>query len=487
MAIVAAGINHRTAPIDVRERCAIASRDVMAVTAELRRASGARECVALSTCNRTEFYVVEGDRDAVSAVWASLSARLGADAAPLGYTCRDRDAVRHLMRVASGLDSMVLGEAEITGQVRDAWEQGRAHSGPVLNRMFQRALAVAGRVRAETAIGRGAASVSSAAVTLARKIFGTLQGRRAMVLGAGEMAELALQCLLDEGVRAALVANRTFAHAETLAQRHGATAVTYDECWEALGTVDLLICSTAAPHHVVSHDQLRSALAGRGDRALCILDIALPRDVDPTVGRLDNVYLYDLDDLHAVVAASVESRRTELPTAEQLIDGEVDRYWQWLAGLAAVPVVASVRATMERMRGDEVAQALRRMGDLTPRQREGIEYLSRALLNKFLHEPSVRLRAAAAMDGGLGVVEAARYLFGLDDPGGASARTSMGEETDVAEVPVALAGSADLADRPHRHRETGDSSPVGENQPRSGESDQAGQEMAGLPRGGARS
>jgi glutamyl-tRNA reductase len=273
---------------------------------------------------------------------------------------------------------------------------------------------VAGRVRTETAIGRGAASVSSAAVQLAKQIFGSLHGRRAMVLGAGEMAELALQCLLAEGVRAAMVANRTFERADELARRHGATAMRYEDCWPALATVDLVICSTAAPHPVVSYESVAAAVAGRGDHPLCILDIALPRDVEPEVGTLDNVFLYDLDDLRAVVAANLEQRQSQLPSADDLIDGEVERYWDWLAGLAAVPVVADFRAAMDRVRADELAHAARRLGDLTPAQREVIDHFSRSLMNKFLHAPSVRLRAAAANGRGLAVVDTARYLFGLD-------------------------------------------------------------------------
>ena len=414
MALIVAGLSHHTAPIDVRERCAISPQDVGEVLDAFRATSSAREAVLLSTCNRTEFYIVESDAEAADAVWGMLSARLGEDATSLGYVRRDREAVRHLMRVTAGLDAMVLGEAQIQGQVRDAWELSRARSGPVLNRLFQTSLSVAGRIRTETAIGRGSASVSSAAVQLAKKIFGTLTGRRAMILGAGEMAELALECLIDEGVRAALVANRTFERAEVLAQRHGAEAIHYDDCWNRLATVDLLLCSTAAPHPVVGPEQLAPGLAARGGRPLCILDIALPRDVQPAVGELENVFLYDLDDLRAVVATNIEQRRAQLPSAEQLISGEVEKFWQWLAGLAAVPVVTDVRARAEAMRVEELSHAWRRLGDLTPEQREAIEHLSRSLMNKFLHEPSVRLRAAAANGRGLGIVDAARYLFAVE-------------------------------------------------------------------------
>jgi glutamyl-tRNA reductase len=414
MALIVVGINHRGASLEIRERIAYQSSEVGRALTELREASSARETVLLSTCNRTELYFVEGDADVVPAAWEALSARLGGDASGHGYVRRDRDAVAHLFRVTSGLDSMVLGEAQIHGQVRDAWESCRAYSGPVLNRLFQTSLSVAGRVRNETSVARGAASVSSAAVQLAKQIFGALGGKRAMVLGAGEMAELALECLADQGVRTSIVANRTYERATELAARYGAVAMHYDECWTALSDVDVLVCSTAAPRAVVLVDHIRPALASRGDRPLCILDIALPRDVDPSVGELANVFLYNLDDLQSVVTANLERRRAELPTAEELIGSEVGKYWDWVAGLAAVPVLTAMRDRMEEVRSKELADAMRRLQHLPPAERAVVEELSRTLMNKFLHEPTVRLRAAASNGRGLGIVDAVRYLFGLE-------------------------------------------------------------------------
>ena len=439
MALIVAGISYRTAPIEVRERLAHQPHELAHELDRLREATGARELVLLSTCNRIECYVLEGDRvsdgDAAPGVWAVLGARLGGDVTRYGYVRRDREAAAHLYRVASGLDSMIVGEAQIQGQVRDAWEHSRPQSGPVLNRLFQTALKVAGRVRTETAVGRGAASVSSAAVQLAKQIFGSLKERRAMVLGAGEMAELALECLIREGVRAAIVANRTHERAVELAARHGATAIRYDECWSQLAGVDLLISSTSAPHPVVLPQHVRAALAQRGDRPFCILDIALPRDVDPAVGAIDNVFLYDLDDLRAVVAANIERRQQELPPAEGLIGDEVERFWAWLAGLAAVPVVTQFREEMDRVRERELEQWMRRLGALDGAQRDAVEQFSRALMNKFLHEPSVRLRAAAGNGRGLGIVDAARYLFALDGQTAPPASvTTPGEATtDIPE------------------------------------------------------
>ncbi|MDP9205386.1 MAG: glutamyl-tRNA reductase [Gemmatimonadota bacterium] len=417
MALIVAGVSHSTAPIDVREKIAFGSHEALRELARLRESGISREGVALSTCNRTEIYAVEQNGDALPHISAMLSRRLGDDATPFTYVRRDRNVASHLFGVAAGLDSMIVGEAQIHGQVRDAWERCRTESGAILNRMFQTALLAAARAREETGIGKGAASVSSSAVQLAKKIFGGLRGRRAMILGAGDVAEIALECLLNEGVRVAIVANRTHERAQSLADRHGATAMHYEQCWESLKDVDVLLCSTASPVPVVTVPRIRDSVAARGDRPLCVLDIALPRDVEAAVGELDNVFLYDLDDLRAAAAANLERREENIPAARLIIAEEAQKYWDWVAGLAAVPVVRSFREEMERVRSMELAAALRRLGPLSAEQSEMIEHFSRTLMNKFMHEPSVRLRAAAANGRGLGVVDAARYLFALEEKG----------------------------------------------------------------------
>ena len=428
--MIVAGISHVTAPIEVREKLTFRPQDAVRELAHLRDERLIREGVILSTCNRTEIYAVEESGDALSDFSSLLSNRLGRDVAEFMYVHRDREATSHLFGVAAGLDSMILGEAQIQGQVKDAWEQCRGESGPILNRMFQSALQAASRAREETGIGRGAASVSSAAVQLAKKIFGGLGGSRAMILGAGDVAEIALECLMNEGVRVAIVANRTHERAQTLAARHGATAMHYDECWESLRDVDVLICSTASPVPVVTVARVRDSIEARGDRPLCILDIALPRDVEAAVGEIDNVFLYDLDDLRAAAEANLEQRAEDVPAARQILADEVQKYWDWVAGLAAVPVVREFRDEMERLRTAELAAALRRLGPLSPEQAEAIEQFSRSLMNKFLHEPSVRLKAAAANGRGLGVVDAARYLFALEDK--PHSDTEKGDSTDIA-------------------------------------------------------
>jgi glutamyl-tRNA reductase len=426
MALIVAGISHRTAPLEVRERLVIGATSVGDALRPLASSGMLSECAVISTCNRTEFYAVERDASASHALWGAMSERIGEDAAKFGYLRSGKEAASHLFRVASGMDSMILGEAQIHGQVRDAWQHSREFSGVVLNRLFQAALQVASRVRNETGIARGAASVSSAAVQLARQIFGSLRGRHAMVLGAGEMAELALECLVSEGVRTAIVANRSFERAAQLGTALGARAMHFDECWSELSGIDLLICSTAAPHPVVAVPRVEAAVRHRTE-PLCILDIALPRDVDPAVGKLDNVFLYDIDDLSAVAAANLERREGEIPSAEALIDEETQRFWGWLSGLSAVPVLTKFRDEMESIRAREFESAMRRMRDLSPEQRAAVEGFSRSLMNKFLHNPSVRLREAAGNGRGLGVIDAAQYLFALEDSAGGRSGSDSNE------------------------------------------------------------
>jgi glutamyl-tRNA reductase len=415
MAVMVAGVSHATAPIEVRERLAFRPQESVRELARLRKRGVIREGVILSTCNRTEVYAVEHDGDPLARLTDLLSERLGEDASRFMYVHRERDAASHLFSVGAGLDSMILGESQIHGQVKDAWERCRLESGPILNRMFQTALLAAARAREETGIGRGAASVSSAAVQLAKKIFGGLSGRRAMILGAGDVAEIALECLLNEGVKVAIVANRTHERAESLAERHGATAMHYEQCWDALREVDVLLCSTSSPVPVVTVPRVQDSIRARGDRPLCILDIALPRDVDVEVGQLDNVFLYDLDDLRAAAAANVERREEDVPAARRIVAEEAQKYWEWVAGLTAVPVVREFRDEMDKVRNAELALALKRFGPVTDEQRETLEHFSRSLMNKFLHEPSVRLKAAAANGRGLGIVDAAKYLFALGE------------------------------------------------------------------------
>jgi glutamyl-tRNA reductase len=414
MGIKVLGVNHRTAPLEVRERFAHGAHEVPGALARVLRA-GAAGGVLLSTCNRTEFYLVADDEQPAEAAWTLLAERLGEGQAArgYGYLARDRDAVRHLYRVSAGLDSMILGESQIQGQVRDAWEASRAQAGPVLHRLFQTALHVGARVRTETALGAGTASAASAAVAVAGKIFGDLAGRTALILGAGDVAEVAATCLVDQGVRVSLVANRTHERARAIAERLGAQALTLDEAWPHFATADLALCSTAAPHAVVTWERVAGIIAGRRGRPLCILDLAVPRDVEPAIAQLENVFLYDVDDLQTVAAQATARRREEIPAAERIVEEEADLFWAWYGGLGVVPVIKAFRGRLEEMRAAELERALRHLGHLTPDDRARVEQFSHALLNKFLHQPTITLKEAAEQGRGYGLLEALRRLFGL--------------------------------------------------------------------------
>jgi len=419
MSLAVVGVNHRTAPLEVRERFAHAAREVPA-SLERVLAAGAGGGVLLSTCNRTEFYLAEPGEGAPDAVWAILSERLGGgrSASAYGYFRRDRDAVRHLYRVSAGLESMILGESQIQGQVREAWEMSKSQAGPVLHRLFQSALLVGARVRSETGLAMGAASAASAAVAVAGKIFHQLAGRSALVLGAGDMAELAATCLASEGVRVTMVANRTYERAQAVAEELGARALTLDQAWEHFATADIVLSSTAAPHAVVTWERVAAAIERRGRRPLCILDVAVPRDVEPAVGRLENVFLYDIDDLQTVAAQATAERRKEIPAAEHIVTEEVDRFWTWYGGLAVVPVLKEFRGRLDQVRAQELERALKRLAHLAPEDRAQIEQFSHALLNKFLHQPTIALKQAAHVGRGYGLLEALKRLFGLEQRDG---------------------------------------------------------------------
>jgi glutamyl-tRNA reductase len=431
MPLAVVGASHRTAPIELRERLVLGRGELAPALRMLAGSEG--EAVVLSTCNRTELYLAdpEGALDpAVGRAMALLAERLGLPleaAAQHVYVHRDREAADHLFRVAAGLDSMILGEPQIQGQVREAYAAAREASGPerpvvgpALNRLFQTALGVGGRVRSETGLGIGAASVSSAAVELAKKIFGSLRGRRALVLGAGEMSEVTLECLRDEGVRSTIVANRTWDRACELAERWGGEAIRWDGFAAAIPDVDIVVCSTAAPHPVLTRERLRAALPNGVARPLCILDIAVPRDVETSVGNEPGVFLYDIDDLQQIVDDNLGRRRGELPAAEGIVAEGVGEFWAWYASLAVVPTIRALRDHGEQVRRDETERVLRQLGHLSEDDRQAVDALTRSILNKLLHTPTVRLRQAAGNGRGTGVLDTVRYLFHLDRESAAS-------------------------------------------------------------------
>jgi glutamyl-tRNA reductase len=424
MSLAVVGISHRTAPLEIRERFVI---DIQASASALRRlaAIGCTEAVLLSTCNRTELYMrapgAQPDASTIGARFLTDHAGMPeTDADRYLYTLHDDGAVEHLFRVVSSLDSMILGEAQIQGQVKAAYERavesnnGDFIVGPVLSRLFEMALRVGGRVRSETKLGAGAASVPSASIELARKIFGDLRGRRALVLGAGEMSELTMECLRSDGVVDIMVANRTAARADEVARRLNATSVAFDSMPELLTKVDIVASATSAPHAVITQEMVAGALQGSRRSPLLILDIALPRDVEKEVGELPNVFLYDIDDLSQVVEGTLERRRSEIAVAENIVQDGIRDFWSWYRGRNVVPLIRELRGRAEELRETETTRALRSMQHLSAGDQAAIENLTRQLLNKVLHAPTARLREAAAAGREGDIAEIARYLFALE-------------------------------------------------------------------------
>lgn len=425
MSLAVIGLSHHTAPVEVRERFAFSRSGVADALKRLLAGEAIAEAALVSTCNRTEMHLHLKDWEEGLAratdVLARQAGELPEPAESYLYVHRDQEAVRHLFRVISGLESMVVGEVEIQGQVKEAYEVARtlagerAAVGRVFNRLFQTAFSVGGQVRSETRLSEGAASVPSAAVELARKIFGSLRGRRGMVMGAGEMGALTLQCLVGEGMENVLVASRHLDRADRLAREMGGGAVDYERFWDRLADVEILISATAAPHPVVTLDRFKRAAPREPKAPLFIVDIAMPRDVEPTVGEQPNVFLYTMDDLQQIVAANFERRRGEMPRAEAIVERGADQFWRWFTGLEAVPVIRRMREHGEQLRRQELERSLSHLGHLPQQDLEEVERLTRNLMRKLLHNPTARLRAAAEDGANRGVLEAARYLFDVEE------------------------------------------------------------------------
>lgn len=422
MTLGALGISHRTAPVQLRERFHLEGDRLEAVVSELAASPELRECVVLSTCNRTEYYYAAAraepaDRRVLETMAATAGLSLQ-EVAPHLSRRYDRDAVAHLYRVASGMDSLVIGEHQIQGQVGEAYRRGRNVSGtvgPVLHRLFQSALSTGGRVRSSTRLGEGLASVPSAAVELARKVFGHLEGRRAMVVGTGEMGALTLRSLMDAGVSGALVASRSLARARELTERLGGEPIVHEDFWVRLPEADVLVASTSATRPFLTADRIRAARTGA--RPLVVLDIAVPRNVEERAGDLPDVFLYNIDDLQRVVDEAREARQGEVTAAEEIVWEETERYWRWYRARLAAPLIRRMRARAEEIRRRELDAALGQVDGLTAEDRERIHMASRLALNKILHEPTHALRDLARRGEGDRLLEVARRLLGLDGDG----------------------------------------------------------------------
>jgi glutamyl-tRNA reductase len=418
-------MNHKTAPVEVRELLAAACRKEINPLHMLPHLERVEEMVFLSTCNRVEFLFTcnslsEGMREikALLRTHVGLPASLALDS--FLYVHQDLDAVKHLFMVASSLDSMVVGEPQILGQLKDAYRDAVEYRTVrvVLNRLLHKSFSVAKRVRTETCIGSCAVSVSYAAVELARKIFGDLRDKSVLLIGAGEMAELAAENFLRQGVRRMLVANRTLERAMELASRFKAETVPFDRFLEELKATDIVVTSTGAPEPVIGYQDVKSRMRERRNRPLFFIDIAVPRDVNPKVNEIDNVYVYDIDDLQGVIDLNREERLNQAQIAEHIIDEETIKFRDWMNSLSAVPIIVSVRQKAEAIRRNEVRKTFSQLPDLSDREKEAIEVLTESIIRKLLHDPIVFLKKKARRGGQALYMDFAQQLFNLEGVGG---------------------------------------------------------------------
>lgn len=422
MSVVVIGLNHRTMPLDLFERLTFDGARLPKVLTALVSCDHVTEAVLLSTCNRTEAYVVAERFHAayqeVRDVLAELAHVAPEDFADHLYVHYDNEAVRHLFRVAAGVDSDVLGDTEVLGQVRTAWSTGVEEGtvGPALNLLFRHAVSTGKRARSETGIARGTASVSHAAVEMAAERLGTVAGRTVLVVGTGEMGRSMAAALRGAGAARILVANRTAATAAALAADVDGEVVPLAELPEALAGCDVLLTSTGATSVIIDQTELEPALARRDDRGeLLVVDVAVPRDVDPSVGELPGVTLLDMDDLRRFAQTGIDARRREIAAVDAVVAEEVERYRTEVSARAAAPLVAALHARAEELRLAEVARFQARLGDLEPRQQAALDALTRGLLAKVLHEPTVKLKTLAGTPTGDRLAEALRHLYDLDD------------------------------------------------------------------------
>ena len=422
MKLLLVGLSHHSAPVSLRERLAV--QDPEAPLQKLRASDEIDEVVLLSTCNRTEAVVLTRNLEAARLRLRSFFRRdlgdgLGASEHDLDtyfYEHRDGEAMRHVLRVASALDSMVVGEPQILGQAKEAYKSAVdcGASGPILDRLFQRAFATAKRVRTETGIASRPVSVARVAASLAAQIFENLTDKRALLVGAGDMIELALSALRDAGLSDVCVANRTAERAAALAVRYGGSAHGLDALPVLLRDADVVLTCIGVDRPILTPELMRDSLRLRRGRPVFVIDIGVPRNVDPAIDSLDAVYRYDIDDLSTVADENTEERRREQVRAEAIVAEEQQHFDGWFAALRAVPTIKHLRGRVEDLRRGELEKALARL-DLRDDQRDGVEAFSKALVNKILHEPTTRLRKEAEREEGMAYLELARLLFGLDD------------------------------------------------------------------------
>lgn len=423
MDIVVVGISHHTAPIDVREKLAFPRKNLSDALTVLKKVTSLMEAVIVSTCNRVEIYVAS--EETVTATSARIRRFLSEyhkiaenDFANVLYTHHSMGAVKHLFRVASSLDSMVVGEAQILGQIKESYEIAKetGFTGVILNTLFQRAFNVAKQVRSSTDIGEGVVSISSVAVDLAKKIFGELNEKSVMVIGAGPMSELTLQSLVKNGTHSVIVSNRHYEKAVALAQVCQGEAVRFDDAFNRMPDIDIVISSTGAPQCIISKENIKEVLRKRKNRPILLIDIAVPRDIDPQVNQLDNVYLYDIDDLQKVANENLMKRQQYSVLAEQIIETEQQDFLKWYSSLAVTPTIKELIDKFDDIRMKELEKTLHQLSGLSEQDKEKISHLTQRITHHLLHYPIKELKRRTAAGDGYFHTEAVRDLFELDSP-----------------------------------------------------------------------
>ncbi|MBS4022142.1 MAG: glutamyl-tRNA reductase [Dethiobacter sp.] len=419
--ILVVGINHKTAPVALREKLSFTDSQLARSLAYCKECSDVGEAVILTTCNRTEIYAAGRENNSclekVMSMLAEIKEIDTAAIRPSLYQFTQQEAVEHLFKVTAGLDSMILGETQILGQVKEAYTKANDAGcvNTVFHALFRQAVTSAKRVQTETAINQNAASVSYAAVELAKKIFRRLDDRTVLVIGAGKMSELALRHLYDQGVKRVVVVNRTKSRADKLAACFGGFSEDYENRQEWLVKADIVISSTGAPHFVLKKEEIASAMRSRRGKPIFLIDIAVPRDIDPQVNSLENVYLYDIDDLQAVVSANMKEREQEAKKAQVILNEEITAFQVWFKTQEVVPLIAALRRKAEGIRQDELTHSLQKLSALSEKEKKYVDNLTRAIVNRILREPVLRIKEFAVEDNSQIYAASLCHLFDLNE------------------------------------------------------------------------
>ncbi len=419
--LILVGVNHKTTPVEIREKLAFTKGKIEESVDHLFNFPDIIEHTILSTCNRVEIYARANCQDsAIKSIKQFICDFHGLSLLELEdhfYSYRNKEAVEHLFRVSSSLDSMILGEAQILGQVKEAYSLARdlRSTGLVLNQLFEKAFSIAKKVREETGIAERSVSISSAAVELAQKIFDDLENRTVMLVGTGEMAELAAKHLISYGVKTVYVTSRTYERAANLARTLNGSALDFEAFKNELHRADIVITSTSAPNFIIKKEIVEKAIHERKNKPIFFIDIAVPRDIEPDVNDLENVYLYDIDDLHVVVSANIKEREKEAENAMNFISQEVTKFNNWVGALDAVPTIVEIRKKAENIRKQEIEKTLKKISHLSENDKQLLRQMSSSMVNKILHKPTIKLKQKTQSEDGHVYLKAIRHLFHLDD------------------------------------------------------------------------